>query len=172
VTKNTKNVEAPGSKAETGKAPKPKGGLWRGLYSVTFKPVVDITVGSLRLLLCLKEHREVRSIFREFISSCKQIQFRKPADLSNGQTRQDTHVAHLDLDHRHARQMLHRMKLHTWCISIGGAGIAGLLIYQKEWATVVGFLVVMTSLMAVNLWRQSQLRTLQQKPFLAWITRR
>jgi hypothetical protein len=30
----------------------------------------------------------------------------------------------------------------------------------------------MTSLMAVNLWRQSQLRTLQQKPFLAWITRR
>lgn len=169
MTKNTKNVEAPESEVETEKVPKQKTGFWRGLYSVTFKPVVDITVGSLRLLLCLREHREVRSIFREFISSCKQFNFRSTGTLFKRRHYQTTP---LGMQPDLASQMLHRMKLHTWCISIGGAGIAGLLIYQKEWATVIGFLVVMTSLMAVNLWRQSQLRTLQQKPFLAWITRR
>jgi len=169
VTKNTKNVEAPGSKTETGKAPKPKGGLWRGLYSVTFKPVVDITVGSLRLLLCLREHREVISIFREFISSCKQFNFRSTGTLFKRRHYQTTP---LGMQPDLASQMLKRLRLHTWCLCLLGIGIAGLLVYQSEWITAIGFLIAISGLMAVNLWRQSQLRTLQQKPFLAWITRR
>jgi len=169
VTKNTKNVEAPGTKTETGKAPKPKGGLWRGLYSVTFKPVVDITVGSLRLLLCLREHREVRSIFREFISSCKQFNFRSTGTLFKRRHYQTTP---LGMQPDLASRMLKRLRLHTWCLCILGIGIAGLLVYQSEWITAIGFLIAISGLMAVNLWRQSQLRTLQQKPFLAWITRR
>ena len=169
MTKNTKNVEAPGSKAETGKAPKPKGGLWRGLYSVTFKPVVDITVGSLRLLLCLREHREVRSIFKEFISSCKQFNFRSTGTLFKRRHYQTTP---LGMQPDLASRMLKRLRLHTWCLCLLGIGIAGLLVYQSEWITAIGFLIAISGLMAVNLWRQSQLRTLQQKPFLAWITRR